>query len=480
MDIFSNTVALTRLQFALTAIFHMLWPTLTTGMSIYLVIMEGLWLKTRNPDYYYHIRFWSRLFLLNFGIGVATGLPLEFQFGTNWGPFSEAVGDFFGSILGFEASMAFMLEAGFLGIMMFGWGRVSPIIHYLATIMVAFGANLSIFWIVSANSWLQTPTGGDMVNGKFIVSDYFEAIFNPFMLKSVAHMFLATLETSLFLIGGISAWYILKGRYQTFFSQSLKIVIATAIVVTPLQIYLGHLSAEQVAQYQPTKLAAMEAKWESSPAGQPADWSLLAIPDEAHNRNTWELTVPNGLGYILEFRKNLSVPVPGLNEWVRNDRPKMVGLVYYSFRVMIGIGFLLVGVMLWSALQWSRGKLEPVEIESQKWLLRAWMFVAPLGYVAIESGWIVRCVGRQPWVLYGKIRTAEGVSNLPASNVLTTLILFTGVYFILLFTTLYFASQIIGEGPNLSLPLPDLNGQFIIKTEPAESVPDQRPIEAQQ
>lgn len=480
MDIFSNTVALTRMQFALTAIFHMLWPTLTTGMSIYLVIMEGLWLKTRHPDYYYHIRFWSRLFLLNFGIGVATGLPLEFQFGTNWGPFSEAVGDFFGSILGFEASMAFMLEAGFLGIMMFGWGRVSPIIHYLATIMVAFGANLSIFWIVSANSWLQTPTGGDMVNGKFVVSDYFEAIFNPFMLKSVAHMFLATLETSLFLIGGISAWYILKGRHQAFFSQSLKIVIATAIAVTPLQIYLGHLSAEQVAQYQPTKLAAMEAKWESSPAGLPADWSILAIPDEAHNRNTWELTVPNGLGYILEFRKNLSVPVPGLNEWARDDRPKMVGLVYYSFRVMIGIGFLLVGVMLWSTLQWSRGKLEPVEIESQKWLLRAWMFVAPLGYVAIESGWIVRCVGRQPWVLYGKIRTADGVSNLPASNVLTTLILFTTVYSILLFTTLYFASRIIGEGPNLSLPLPDINGQFLISTEPAELVPDQRPVEAQQ
>jgi cytochrome bd ubiquinol oxidase subunit I len=480
MDFFSNTVALTRMQFALTAIFHMLWPVLTTGMSIYLVIMEGLWLKTRQPNYYYHVRFWSRLFLLNFGIGVATGLPLEFQFGTNWGPFSEAVGDFFGSVLGFEASMAFMLEAGFLGIMMFGWGRVSPVIHYFATIMVAFGSNLSIFWIVSANSWLQTPTGGDLVNGKFIVSDYFEAILNPFMVKSVIHMFLATLETSLFVIGGISAWYILKQRHQAFFSQSLRIAIATAIAVAPLQIYLGHLSAEQVAEYQPTKLAAMESKWESSPAGQPADWSVLAIPDEANNRNSWELTVPNGLGYILEFRKNLTVPVPGLNEWARNDRPKMVGLIYYSFRIMIGIGFLLVGVMLWSALQWYRGKLSPTEIGAQKWLLRSWVLAAPLGYIAIESGWIVRCVGRQPWVLYGKIRTADGVSNLPASNVLTTLILFTLVYSVLLFTTLYFASKIIGEGPNLELPLPGADGQFIINTAPAESIPDRRPVEAQQ
>lgn len=217
MDFLSNTVALSRMQFALTAIFHMLWPVLTTGMGIYLVIVEGMWLKTRNPDYYHHARFWAKLYVLNFGIGVASGLPMEFQFGTNWAPFSEAVGDFFGSILGFEASMAFMLEAGFLGIMLFGWERVNPVIHYFATIMVAFGANLSTFWILAANSWLQTPAGGEMVNGKFVVDDYFQAILNPFMLNSVSHMFLATLETSLFVIGGISAWYILNKRHEAFF-----------------------------------------------------------------------------------------------------------------------------------------------------------------------------------------------------------------------------------------------------------------------
>jgi cytochrome bd ubiquinol oxidase subunit I len=480
MDIFSNTVALSRMQFALTATFHMLWPVLTTGMSIYLVIVEGLWIKTRRPDYYYHARFWSKLFLLNFGIGVASGLPMEFQFGTNWAPFSEAVGDFFGSILGFEGSMAFMLEAGFLGIMLFGWGRVAPPIHYLATVMVAFGANLSTFWILVANSWLQTPAGGEMVNGKFIVSDYFQAILNPFMVKSVAHMFLATLETSLFVIGGISAWYILNQRHQAFFTQSLKIVLATAIAVTPLQIYVGHLSAEQVAQYQPTKLAAMESKWESSPAGQPADWSLLAIPDEANERNKWEITVPNGLGYILEFRKNLSVPVLGLKAWVKTDRPKMVGLIYYSFRIMSGIGFFLAGVMLWSALQWLLGNLSPAKIESQKWFLRTWILAAPLGYIAVESGWIVRCVGRQPWTLYGQIRTADAASHLPASNVLTSLTFFAVIYSVLLVTTLYFASKIIAKGPNLELPLPGLDGQFVLNTAPAESIPDQRPVEAQQ
>ncbi|MCG9890031.1 MAG: cytochrome ubiquinol oxidase subunit I [Thermosynechococcaceae cyanobacterium MS004] len=480
MDFLSNTVALSRMQFALTAIFHMLWPVLTTGMSIYLVIVEGLWLKTRNPDYYRHARFWSKLYVLNFGIGVASGLPMEFQFGTNWAPFSEAVGDFFGSILGFEGAMAFMLEAGFLGIMLFGWGRVHPVIHYLATIMVAFGANLSTFWILVANSWLQTPSGGEMVNGKFIVSDYFQAIGNPFMLKSVSHMFFATLETSLFVIGGISAWYILNNRHQAFFSQSLKIVLAAAIAVTPLQIYIGHLSAEQVAQYQPTKLAAMEAKWDTSPAGQPADWSLLALPNEAEQKNTFEVTIPNGLGYVLNFQKNLKEPVLGLKEWAPGDRPRMVGLIYYSFRIMSGIGFFLAGLMLWSVLQWVLGNLSPEKIEKQQWLLRTWIFAAPLGYIAVESGWIVRCVGRQPWTMYGQIRTADAASHLPASNVLTSLSLFAIVYSILLVATLYFGSRIIRHGPNLELPIPGLDDQPAMETEPATFVPDQRPVEAQQ
>lgn len=480
MDFLSDTVALSRMQFALTAIFHMLWPVLTTGMGIYLVIVEGMWLKTRNPDYYHHARFWAKLYVLNFGIGVASGLPMEFQFGTNWAPFSEAVGDFFGSILGFEASMAFMLEAGFLGIMLFGWERVNPVIHYFATIMVAFGANLSTFWILAANSWLQTPAGGEMVNGKFVVNDYFQAILNPFMLNSVSHMFLATLETSLFVIGGISAWYILNKRHQAFFARSLKIVLATAIAVTPLQIYVGHLSAEQVADYQPTKLAAMEAKWETSPAGQPAPWSVVALPNNQTEQNDWEISIPNGLGYILEFKKNLSKPVLGLKHWKPEDRPRMVGLIYYSFRIMSGIGFFLAGLMGLSVIQWLRGKLSPEAIAGQKWLLRIWILAAPLGYIAVESGWIVRCVGRQPWVLYGQIRTADGVSHLPASEVLTSLVIFAGIYTALFICALFFGSRIIRQGPNLELPVPGIDTEPGVETTPAEFVPDQRPVEAEQ
>lgn len=481
MDFLSNTVALSRMQFALTAIFHILWPVLTTGMGIYLVIVEGLWLKTRNRDYYLHARFWSKFYVLNFGIGVATGIPMEFQFGTNWAPFSEAVGNFFGSVIGFEASWAFMLEAAFLGIMLFGWERVNPAIHFMSTILVAVGANLSTLWILTANSWMQTPAGGELVNGKFVVHDYFQAILNPFMATSVLHMFFATLETSLFVIGGISAWYILNNRHPAFFAKSLKIALAAAIAVAPLQIYIGHLSGEQVYHYQPSKLAAMEAQWESTPAGQPADWSLLALPNEKAQKNDWEITIPNALGYILEFKQNLSEPVHGLKEWKPEDRPRLVGLIYYAFRTMIGIGFFFAGLMLLSVLQWLRGKLREENITQQSLLMLGWIFAAPLGYIAVESGWIVRCVGRQPWVLYGQIRTVDGASHIPASNVLVSLSSFAAVYTVLFIAALYFGSRIIRKGPNLNLPIPGVEpSQPAVDTTPAQFIPDERPIEAQQ
>ncbi|MDC0833404.1 cytochrome oxidase [Leptolyngbya valderiana BDU 20041] len=477
MEFLQDTVVLSRLQFALTAIFHMLWPVLTTGMAIYLVIVEGMWLRTRNPDYYHHARFWAKLYVLNFGIGVASGVPMEFQFGTNWAPFSEAVGDFFGSVLGFEASMAFMLEAGFLGIMLFGWERVPPVIHYLSTIMVAFGANLSTFWIITANSWLQTPSGGEVVDGKFVVSNYFEAIFNPFMAKSVSHMFLATLETSLFVIGGISAWYLLNQRHPQFFARSLKIVLAAAIAVAPLQIYVGHLSGEQVYHEQPAKLAAMEAQWETIPAGTVAPWSAIALPNVEAERNDFEISVPNALGYILELKPQLSEPVLGLKEWKPEDRPAMVGLIYYSFRIMVAIGFFFAGLMLLSVVQWLRGKLSSEEIGKQRWLLVSWIFAAPLGYIAVEAGWIVRCVGRQPWALYEQIRTVDAASKLPPGNVLVSLTGFTVVYSVLFVTALYFGSRIIRKGPDLDRPLPGQGDRDL--TEPATHEPDSRPVEAQ-
>ncbi|WP_039897131.1 cytochrome ubiquinol oxidase subunit I [Lyngbya sp. PCC 8106] len=480
MEFLSNTLVLSRMQFALTAIFHMLWPILTTGMGVYLVIVEGLWLKTRNPQYYYHARFWAKLYILNFGIGVASGIPMEFQFGTNWAPLSEAIGNFFGSIIGFEASMAFMLEAAFLGIMVFGWQRVNPYIHYMATILVAFGANLSSFWILVANSWLQNPTGVEFIEGEFVVKDYFQAIFNPYMPNSVLHMVFATWETTLFVIGGISAWYILKKRHEAFFGTSLKIALAAAIIIAPLQLYIGHLSGEQVYHFQPTKLAAMEAQWETIPAGVSADWSMLAIPNEKTQQNDWEVKFPNALGYILEFKKELSEPVQGLKEWPPENRPHLLGLIYYSFRIMIAIGFYFAGLMLVSVIQWLRGQFSPEKITQQPWLMWGWILAAPLGYIAVECGWTVRCVGRQPWTVYNYIRTEDAVSNLPPGDVLTTLTLFATVYAILLFAAFYFGSRIIRKGPDFNLPLPGMEEQPPLKTEPGEFMPDERPVEAQQ
>lgn len=478
MQFFADTVALSRLQFALTAIFHMLWPVLTTGMAIYLIVIEGLWLKTRNLDYYRHARFWSKLYVLNFGIGVASGLPMAFQFGLNWAPFSESVGDFFGTVLGFEGTMAFMLEASFLGIMLFGWERVPPLIHFISTILVAVGANLSTFWILSANSWLQTPAGGEFVNGKFVVQDYFQAIANPFMVNSFLHMFFATLETSLFVIGGISAWYVLNQRHVAFFAKSLKVILAGLIIIAPLQIFVGHLSAEQVYHYQPAKLAAMEAQWDSIPAGDRADWSLLAIPNDKAERNEWEIKIPGALSYLLELKPSLDQPVQGLKEWNATDRPHMIGLIYYSFRIMSGIGVFFAALMAVSVIQWLRGKLAEGAIAQQPWLMRGWILAAPLGYLAVETGWIVRCVGRQPWIVYGEMRTVDSASNLPAGEVLFSLVGLTTMYSVFLVMALYFGSRIVRKGPNMDLPAPVFGGQP--KLEPAQHERDRRPAEAQQ
>ncbi|MFM7381889.1 MAG: cytochrome ubiquinol oxidase subunit I [Microcystaceae cyanobacterium] len=479
MEIFSDSTTLSRIQFAFTAIFHMLWPVLTTGMGIYLVIIEGLWLKTRNIDYYHHARFWAKLYVLNFGIGVASGLPMAFQFGLNWAPFSESVGDFLGTVLGFEGTMAFMLEASFLGIMLFGWERVPPLIHWLATILVAFGANLSTFWILSANSWLQTPAGGVFTDGKFIVQDYFKAIANPFMVKSFLHMFFATLETSLFVIGGISAWYLFNQRETAFFTKSFKVVLSLIILVAPLQLFIGHLSAEQVYHYQPTKLAAMEAQWESVPANQPADWSILALPNEKTESNDWELKIPGLLSYLLELKPSLNEPIKGLKEWPVADRPHLVGLIYYAFRIMVAIGLFFVALMGLTLLQWLRGKLTDGAITEQKWLWLAWMGAAPLGYIAVETGWIVRCVGRQPWIVYGELRTADSASHLPPGEILFSLLGLMALYSVLFVSTLYFGSRIIRKGPNRDLLPPQFSMQSPVKIEPALHSEDSRPSEAQ-
>ena len=281
-------------------------------------------------------------------------------------------------------------------------------------------------------------------------------------------------------IGGISAWYIFNKRHPGFFSKSLKIVLAIAIAVAPLQIAIGHVSAEQVYHNQPSKLAAIESRWESVDAGESASWSILALPSKEAEKNTFELNVPHGLGYILEFKDKLSEPFLGLKEWKPEDRPPMIGLIFYSFRIMSGIGFFFVGLMLFSVIQWLRGKLSAENITQQPLLMLGWIFAAPLGYIAVEAGWIVREVGRQPWTVYGLIRTSDAASHLPASNVVGSLTAFAVVYTILFICALYFASRIIRSGPNFDLPVPRVKKPEDLDSKPAEFVPNQRPVEAQQ
>jgi len=446
MELLADPTILSRMQFALTAMFHILWPVLTIGLALFLVVLEGLWLRTAEAGYYRLARFWSKLLLLNFAVGVVSGLPLEFEFGTNWAPFSVASGEFFGNVLGFEGAMAFMLEAGFVGIMAMGWTRVSSAMHFFATCMVALGASMSAFWILVANSWMQAPAGGHFEAGRFIVDDYWQAIFNPGTLTSAAHMWLACLETSLFVIAGLSAWYVLHERHAALFMKSFRLAILLAMIVAPLQIWLGDASGQSVFRQQPAKAAAMEGHWETNRPGSGADWALLAWPDRARQTNDWSLTIPHGLSLLATH--SLEGQVRGLREFPVSDQPPALPLLFYAFRLMVASGFWFLLLTILTLAVWQRGKLTLSCIPQSRWLLTAWVFSIPLGYLAVECGWIVREIGRQPWVIYGVLRTDQAASTLPAATVATTLAMYTLMYTLLVAVFILFARRIFKHGPD--------------------------------
>jgi cytochrome bd ubiquinol oxidase subunit I len=447
----SDTILLSRVQFAFTTLYHMIWPTLTVGLSLVLVVLEALWLRTNDAAYYRHLRFWSRLLLLNFAIGVATGLVMEFQFGTNWEPFTAATGGFFGNILGLEGTLAFMMEAGFLGIMMFGWKRVPRGLHFVSTILVALGASLSAFWIIVANSWMQTPTGGHFENGRFVVDDFLGALFNPDMVSSTAHMWVACVETTAFVVGGISAWYILRRRDAAFFLKTLKVAVVIAVIMTPLQIFLGDAQGLHIGATQPEKLAAMESHWDTNVPGTGAGFNIVAWPDTRGERNAFEIQVPYLLS-LLETR-SLTGRVAGLREVRPEDRPPIV-LPFYSFRVMVLIGFLLFFLMIWTLVVWLRGGLAAERISARPRLLRAWMWALPLGYIAVETGWLAREEGRQPWIIYHVLRTSDAASGLPPWVVTASLAGLFVVYALLAVCFLVFAGRMLRKGPDLTLQPP--------------------------
>lgn len=473
MELATDSLLLSRLLFALTAMFHILWPVLTIGLSLFLVLVEAWWVYQGDPRYYRQARFWSKLLLLNFGLGVVSGIPLQFEFGTNWAPFSIMAGDFFGNILGFEAAMAFMLEAGFIGIMMFGWQRVAPGIHLFATGMVALGASLSAFWIMVASAWMQTPDGVHIADGHLVVDSYFDAIFNPATVTSVTHKWFACLTTSLLVVGGVSAWYLLRRRHTAFFALSFRLAVAAVLVVTPLQIFLGDLSGLVMAQHQPAKLAAIEGHWQTNPAGTGASWVVLAWPNRAEQRNDWALEIPDLLSWLVAHTRTGTVK--GLSDFPRADQPP-VWLPFYAFRLMVLIGFALFGLALWSGWAWVRARRGGPALADNRPLLRAWLWSIPLGYIAVEMGWLTREVGRQPWVVQGLIRTADSASALPAATVFTSLIGYALVYLVLLAAFLVFAVRIFQRGPDLAEPAPPRQGSR--RSEPGfgrEDIHRQRP-----
>jgi cytochrome d ubiquinol oxidase subunit I len=442
-----NPILLSRLQFAVTTMFHILFPVLTIGLSLYLVVLELLWLRTKQEIYYRMYRFWVKIFAINFGVGVVSGIVLEFEFGTNFSRFSQAVANVFSPLLAFEAMTAFFLEAGFLGVMLFGWKRVHRSIHFLATCLVAAGGILSAFWILAANSWMQTPAGYKLVDGKFLVTDFLTAIFNPSLPVRLGHMLVASFETSMFAVTGISAYFLLKGKDEEFYRRSLGIALWMAAFLAPLQVYLGDMSGRNVFHHQPAKLAAMEAHWPTNTQGG-APFAVIAIPDMEEERNLYQITIPQGLSLLVTH--SLRGRVPGLKEFPREDRPS-APILFWTFRLMVAIGFIFFLVMAWAGVLWRRGILY-----THRPFLRTLVVIQPLGFLATEVGWITTEMGRQPWLVYNLMRTAEGISPIPAGNVLWSLSLIVIIFGLIGGSYFYYVLKTLRRGPDLESPIPPI------------------------
>lgn len=440
-----DVVTLSRIQFGLTTAFHILFPTLTIGLAVYLLIVEFLWLKTRREIYYRMYRFWVKIFAVHFAVGVVSGITLEFEFGTNFARFSEAVGNVLGPLFAYEGMTAFFLEAGFLGIMLFGWKRVSRHIHFMATALVALGACLSGFWIMAANAWMQTPAGYIFENGKFMVTSFREVIFNPAMPTHLAHMLLASYETSAFAIAGVSAFYILKKRETAFFGKCMGLALILAALLAPLQVFVGDLKGQNVAEHQPAKLAAIEAHWETNTDGG-APLMLFALPDMTAEENRYELKIPKMLSLLITH--TLDGEVTGLKSFAPDERPNAF-IAFFTFRVMAGIGFLLLFVMLWALYLWKKKR-----IYSSRRFLTLLVLMTPLGFIATITGWITAEMGRQPWIVYGLMKTSDGVSPIAPGNVAWSLVLFFLFFSVIGTGYLYSIGKILKAGPDYRTPIP--------------------------
>jgi cytochrome bd ubiquinol oxidase subunit I len=461
-----DALMLSRIQFAFTIAFHIIFPAFTIGLASWLMALEFNWLRTGNPLYRNLFRFWVKVFAVSFGLGVVSGIVMSYQFGTNWSRFSEFTGNVLGPVIAYEVFTAFFLEAAFLGIMLFGWERVGDRLHFFATCMVALGTLLSAFWILSANSWMQTPDGFAIENGKAVPVDWFKVVFNPSFPLRYAHMVLGCYLTTAFAVAGMSAWMLLRHPHDAPEAKlvgarrSMSMALWFAAIFVPIQIIIGDLHGLGVLKYQPTKLAAIEGNWDRM-ANMPL--RLFAIPDEQAETNHYEIAIPKIGSWVLTHA--FDGVVPGLKDVPPDERPP-VWPVFFSFRIMVGLGFAMLGLGLWSLYMRWRGTLF-----SNRLFLTATMIMTPSGFGAILFGWFTAEIGRQPYVVYGHLRTADAVSPITAGAVSASLATFVVVYAFVFGFGSYYLAKLLRRGPD---PVEDIRGDDLGKKPKRPfSVPDE-------
>jgi cytochrome d ubiquinol oxidase subunit I len=432
-----DPILLARIQFAFTISFHIVFPAFTIGLASFLAMVEWRWLRTGNEVYRDIYKFWVKIFAVAFGMGVVSGVVMSYQFGTNWSIFSDKTANVLGPLLGFEVLTAFFLEASFLGIMLFGWGRVSPRMHFVSTCIVAVGTLISAFWILSANSWMQTPQGFEvMADGRLMPTNWLEVIFNPSFPYRFVHMIIAAYLTTAFVVGGVGAFYLWNKRHIPQARIMLGMAAIMAALVAPTQLFVGHMHGENTMHHQPAKVAAMEGNWDHTTN---APLYLFGWPDQKAEETKYGITIPGGASWVLTG--DVNGEIPNLKSFAPEDRPP-VAWVFWSFRVMVGLGMLMILIGAVSAVQYFRGKL----FES-RWLHGWWMLMMPSGFVALLAGWFVTEIGRQPWTAYGVIRTAESVSPaILGPQVAWSLLAFVVMYTFVFGAGSYYILKLIGKG----------------------------------
>ncbi|MDO5691088.1 MAG: cytochrome ubiquinol oxidase subunit I [Pseudomonadota bacterium] len=443
-----DALLLSRIQFGFVISFHILFPAFTIGLASWLLFLEWRWLRTRESVWWDLYKFWSKVFAISFGMGVVSGIVMSFQFGTNWAVLSERAGNVLGPLLSYEVLTAFFLEAGFLGVMLFGASRVRPAVHFFSTTMVALGTLISTFWIIAAISWMHTPQGHVMQGNVFVPDDWWRIIFNPSFPYRLAHMVLAAFITTCFVIGGTAAWYLRRGVHRDMALKMLKLSVAFGAIAVPAQVLVGDLHGLNTLEHQPVKVAAMEGHWRSHGEGAGFPLVLFAVPRQAEERNDLEVAIPR-LGSLV-LTHSLDGEIAPLTSVPPEDRPP-VAPVFYAFRVMIGIGVLMLLVVLASAWAWWRGRLE-----QSAWTLRGWQLLSGSGFVALLAGWYVTEIGRQPWVIHGLLRTRDALSpNLQASTVATSLAGYATVYAIIFGAGMWYLWRLLKKGPQVGETPPE-------------------------